>query len=85
MKKTSLVDAKARLSVLVDEAEHHQRGTVILRHGKPAAAIVPVRAVTKGRSRARAHFTSADVRRILDRFGASPETSAVADLLASRR
>lgn len=85
MRKTSLVDAKARLSALVDDAEHHQRGTVILRHGKPAAAIVPIPAATSGRSPARARFTSADVRRILGRFGASPELSAVTDLLASRR
>jgi prevent-host-death family protein len=39
MRKTSLAHAKAHLSELVDDAEHHGNRTVILRHGKPAAAI----------------------------------------------
>ena len=45
MRRTSLVHAKAHLSELVDEAEHKKRPVIILRHGKPAAAIVPVEAV----------------------------------------
>ncbi len=36
MRKTSLADAKAHLSELVDEAEHRGKRIVILRHGKPA-------------------------------------------------
>jgi hypothetical protein len=35
MRKTSLADAKAHLSELVDEAEHRGKRIVILRHGKP--------------------------------------------------
>ena len=54
MKKTSLVHAKAHLSELVDAAEHRGQRVIILRHGKPAAAIVPVavaeRRTTKVRS-----------------------------------
>jgi prevent-host-death family protein len=42
MRKTSLVEAKTHLSELVDGAEHHGERILILRHGKPAAAIVPV-------------------------------------------
>ena len=42
MHKTSLVQAKTHLSELVDLAEHRGQRTIILRHGKPAAAIVPV-------------------------------------------
>ncbi len=45
MRRTSLVHAKAHLSELVDEAEHKKRPVIILRRGKPAAAIVPVDAV----------------------------------------
>lgn len=42
MQRTSLVSAKAHLSELVDAAEHRGQRILILRHGKPAAAIVPV-------------------------------------------
>jgi prevent-host-death family protein len=42
MRTTSLAEAKAHLSELVDQVEHHGRKIVILRHGKPAAALVPV-------------------------------------------
>ena len=40
--KTSLAEAKAHLSELVDQAEHKKKRIIILRHGKPAAALVPV-------------------------------------------
>jgi prevent-host-death family protein len=46
MRRTSLVHAKAHLSELVDQAEHKGKPVLILRHGKPAAAIVPVSMVT---------------------------------------
>ena len=46
MRRTSLVEAKAHLSELVDAAEHRGRSAIILRHGKPAAAIVPVGVAT---------------------------------------
>jgi prevent-host-death family protein len=42
MRRTSLTEAKAKLSALVDDAEHRGRKTLILRHGKPSAAIVPI-------------------------------------------
>jgi prevent-host-death family protein len=45
MRKTSLADAKAHLSELVDAAEHRGQRILILRHGKPAAAIVPAAVV----------------------------------------
>jgi prevent-host-death family protein len=41
-------DAKAHLSALVDQAEHKKKRILILRHGKPAAAIVPVRGARRG-------------------------------------
>jgi prevent-host-death family protein len=42
MRKVSLAEAKSQLSVLVDAAEHQHQKIIILRHGKAAAAIVPV-------------------------------------------
>ena len=44
MKQTSLVQAKAHLSELVDAAEHRGVSTVIHRHGKPSAVLVPLAA-----------------------------------------
>jgi len=85
----SLADAKARISELVDQAEHHGRRVIILRHGKPAAAIVPVEvALPKQKSRPR--MTRAQVEESIHayiaEFSASdPESSAVEDLLAGRR
>lgn len=42
MKEASLVHAKNHLSEVVDDAEHRGVATVILRHGKPCAVIVPL-------------------------------------------
>ena len=84
MKETSLAKAKAHLSALVDQAEHHRNRIVILRHGKPAAAIVPVDAT--GGARRRTRLRVSEIRRVFVRLGAaSPDTSAVADLLDGRR
>ena len=41
MSRRSFADVKAHLSEVVDQAEHRGKKIVILRHGKPAAAIVP--------------------------------------------
>jgi antitoxin (DNA-binding transcriptional repressor) of toxin-antitoxin stability system len=85
MRKASLADAKARLSALVADAQHHRRKTLILRHGKPSAAIVPVDVVlSAGRSAVR----RLSVRRINALFralAAGGRRGAVADLLAGRR
>ena len=89
MQKVSLVHAKAHLSRLVDEALHHRRRTLIMRHGKPVVAIVPLdergmpeRATEEpGRS-----FSPAEIAEMFSALGsASPELSAVDDLLSSRR
>lgn len=86
MRTTSLVHAKAHLSSLVDEAEHRGRRILILRHGKPAAAIVPVALACE----TPAHALSAEAaERRIDvlerRLGGDPAFSAVDDLLAGRR
>ncbi|MBS9721772.1 type II toxin-antitoxin system prevent-host-death family antitoxin [Tianweitania sp. BSSL-BM11] len=46
MNTVQLRDAKARLSALVDAAERGE-ATVITRHGKPAARIVPIEKVSE--------------------------------------
>jgi prevent-host-death family protein len=89
MRKTSLADAKAHLSELVDQAEHHGKRIVILRHGKPAAAIVPVDVAAPKRRRTKV-LGDDDVRRSVLAFveefsAAEAHVSAVEDLLASRR
>lgn len=51
MERRSFADIKAHLSEVVDQAEHRKKKILILRHGKPAAAIVPVAAVRARRAR----------------------------------
>lgn len=46
MNSVSLRDAKARLSALVEAAEHGEE-TVVTKNGRPAARIVPVQAEPK--------------------------------------
>ncbi|MBI3181447.1 MAG: type II toxin-antitoxin system Phd/YefM family antitoxin [Myxococcales bacterium] len=89
MKKRSLADAKAHLSELVDAAEHRGKRILILRHGKPAAAIVPVEVVAKKRARRKA-MSQAEVQKSVRAFvkefsAAEPGVSAVEDLLQGRR
>lgn len=88
MRKTSLAKAKANLSRLVDAAEHRGQRIVILRHGKPAAAVVPVEVALPRPSGPRpgSHAMARQVRRFVDEFSAAePDVSAVADLRAGRR
>jgi prevent-host-death family protein len=90
MRKTSLADAKAHLSALVDQAEHHKRRVLILRHGKPAAALVPVDdllVATRGPGGALpARLSKKAIRALFAAFGTSDAgAGAVGDLLASRR
>ncbi|MFO0745218.1 MAG: type II toxin-antitoxin system Phd/YefM family antitoxin [Myxococcota bacterium] len=82
MKKTSLAEAKAHLSTLVDDAQHHHKRTLILRHGKPAAAIVPVEVAAEGRR----PLSADEIELLFAGLGsAAPETSAVDDLVSGRR
>lgn len=85
----SLAEAKARISELVDQAEHHGKRVVILRHGKPAAAIVPVDlALPKRRPRSRMTQEELEqsIQAYVAEFSASePAISAVDDLLSGRR
>ena len=86
VRKTSLAEAKAHLSELVDDAEHRGKRIVILRHGKPAAAIVPVEVATPKPPKAKA-MSPADAKALLDGFAelGDPAGEAVRDLRESRR
>ena len=87
MQKRSFADVKAHLSEVVDQAEHRGKRVLILRHGKPAAAIVPV-SVARG-TRPRRALSEEQADRRLDELAAElagdPSLSAVADLLEGRR
>ncbi len=90
MKKMSLADAKSHISELVDQAEHHGKRTLILRHGKPAAAIVPVDVASPIPPKATPFMGEKAARRSIDAFIAEfsacePNVSAVLDLRAGRR
>jgi prevent-host-death family protein len=86
MRKTSLADAKAHLSELVDEAERRGKRILILRHGKPAAALVPI-AVAIPKPPKPKPMTAAASKAFLDELAVigDPEGEAVRDLLESRR
>ena len=89
MRKMSLAKAKAHISELVDQAEHRGKGTIILRHGKPAAAIVPVDVAAPKPAR-RSALTGDDAERsvlaFIEEFSAfEPAVSAVQDLRTGRR
>ena len=85
MQRTSLVKAKAHLSELVDAAEYRGQRILILRHGKPAAAIVPVK-VAEERSRHRL-MTQAQAEAFLDDIARSaPELDmSIDDALGRNR
>jgi prevent-host-death family protein len=85
MQRTSLVNAKAHLSELVDAAEHRGQRILILRHGKPAAAIVPVQ-LAEGKTKPRV-MTVAQAEAFLDRTAAAaPESNmTVAEALGRDR
>jgi len=86
MRTTSLVDAKTHLSELVDLAEHKKQRIIICRHGKPAAAIVPVEVAHMPLEHVRNTMSLKDARKLLRRI-ASYSNSGVDpmnDLYASR-
>lgn len=86
MRKASLAEAKTHLSELVDEAEHEGKRIMILRHGKPAAAIVPVEVAVPRRPKGKP-MSAAAAKTFLDELAqlGDPEGEAVRDLLESRR
>lgn len=86
VKQTSLAHAKAHLSELVDAAEHRGERTLIHRHGKPSAVIVPVEVGMPPKKRRRG-MTPREIAALHARLEGQgdPTVSAVDDLLAGRR
>jgi len=82
MRKTSLAEAKTHLSRLVDDAEHRGVATLIHRHGKPAALLIPVpdKPKRKGLSPEEIAALHASVESTDE-----PGASAVRDLIDGRR
>jgi prevent-host-death family protein len=87
VRRTSLVHAKAHLSELVDEAEHKGKPVLILRHGKPAAAIVPVDAVPGLKRVAPRPMSAEEARSFMDKLIASvpPSEMTLEDALGRNR
>jgi len=85
MRRTSLVKAKAHLSELVDAAEHRGQRILILRHGKPAAAIVPVELARKPKKRR--SMTPTEAAALMDEMAASARDTnlSVAEALGRNR
>jgi len=77
VRRTSLVHAKAHLSELVDEAEHKKKPVLILRHGKPAAAIVPVDLVLGVKPNAPRPMSADEARAFMDRLVAGTPSEPV--------
>jgi prevent-host-death family protein len=86
MKQASLAHAKAHLSEIVDAAEHRGVSTLIHRHGKPSAVIVPIE-VAMPKSQKRRGMTPKEIAALWAMFDGqdNPNGSAVEDLIAGRR
>ena len=79
MRKTSLVEAKAHLSELVDRAEYKRQLTLICRHGKPAAAIVPVDVAALAIAKLSPRLSPDNAMALLDRMAARMQPDMVID------
>jgi prevent-host-death family protein len=84
MRKATFTQAKAHLSEYVDAAEHNGVRVLILRHGKPAAAIVPVSVADPRRSQKRPR-SAEEIESLYAALGPGDGESAVDDLLTGRR
>ena len=86
MKQTSLAHAKAHLSEIVDAAEHRGESTLIHRHGKPSAVVVPVDVAMPAKKKRRG-MTPREIAALHARLEeqGDPNRSAVDDLIAGRR
>jgi prevent-host-death family protein len=84
MKRMSVAQAKAHLSELVADARRGRK-TVILRHGRPAAAVVPAIAVEPARRPVAT--TREQAQAVFESFAhlGDPTNDAVAELKAGRR
>jgi len=85
MREATLSEARAHLSALVTAAERQGRRTLILRHGKPVAAIVPLPTVGhESAERVRRGLSKKQIETLLAPLGRGRRRGAVADLAAGR-
>ncbi len=84
MKKMSVAEAKAHFSDVVAEARRGKK-IVILRHGKPAAAVVPISMVESAPKPPA--MTRKEALAVFESFAqlGDPDFDAVGDLKAGRR
>jgi prevent-host-death family protein len=84
MKRMSVAEAKAHFSELVADARRGKK-TVILRHGKPAAAVVPAAAVEP--TPRPVAMTREQALAVFETFAnlGDPAIDAIAELKAGRR
>lgn len=84
MKRMSVAEAKAHFSELVSDARRGKK-TVILRHGTPAAAVVPADVVEPARRTVA--MTREQALAVFETFAhlGDPTVDAVAELKAGRR
>lgn len=87
MREATLSEARAHLSALVTAAERKGHRTLILRHGKPVAAIVPVPGTVRhdAAQAVRRGLSKAEIKALLAPLGRGRRKGAVADLTAGRR
>lgn len=89
MRRASLAEAKASLGALVEEAERRHQPILIPRHGRPAAAIVPVDvavAAQRGGAVAKKGLSEEEIQELFAGLGTtSTDVSAVEELLSGRR
>ena len=85
MKTATLVHAKAHLSEIVDDAEHRGERTLIRRHGKPVAVVVPVAVGAPSKPRPRMTQEEIDAMRAEFSKYNVPGFSAVQDTIDGRR
>lgn len=85
IRKVPVAEAKANFSQLVDAAEHHGRRTLITRHGKPAAMLVPIDVVGIQKPK-RKRMTRDEALAFIDSFAGQgdPSFSAVDDVVEGR-
>jgi prevent-host-death family protein len=87
MKKMSVAEAKAHFSDVIAEARRGKK-VVILRHGKPAAAVVPMSMLERGvRPVERTCMTREEALAVFESFARLGDSTfdAVADLKSGRR
>ena len=85
-KQTWLAHAKAHLSEIVDAAEHRGVSTLIHRHGKPSAVVVPIEIGMPVKKKRRG-MTLEEIaaRHVTFEEQGDPNFSAIEDLIAGRR